>query len=204
MEGDETHPGATISAEIEGLFEPEEGDDITVLLLASINAESRKWVASMNSSLRLIEEWAFGKGEADRTFPSYTIEAEFLSRSAGFREARAFFYKKYQGDRETPIELMRVDNYDTRWLAIDSLGDWIDEDGYNPTLQYVGSFKINIRTDSEKDLLEFEAWNTSSFQSFVENVPGAPSWERETFGPGANTRQIFYWAEPIDHDRLGR
>ena len=64
----------------------------------------------------------------------------------------------------------------------------------SPTQQFVGSYRVDVFTVNQGADLMFVLNNNSSFRSLGYGV--TPAWERNTFGPGGNMRQTYWWTEP--------
>jgi hypothetical protein len=125
-----------------------------------------------------------------RVFGPESIQVTDMKDAPGVNAARAYYYAKYP----TADPTGSVTNYGASF----GLTGLFDADGLlistSPTRQFVGSYRIDIFTVNNGSSLMFVLNNNSSLQSFLYGA--GPAYERTTFAPAGNIRQVYWWIEP--------
>ena len=140
---------------------------------------------NLASATSMTSDWLTGSGARTRVFFN-TSESLALKDSWRVEQARMGFFNKYSD----------ADDYDggTYLNVKGSFGlEGLVRAGSDAIEQFLGSYSINIHSNG-KTLL-FSVYNTTSFKSLAYGF--GPDWERSTFGPGGNMRQVFMWTEKI-------
>jgi len=142
-------------------------------------------------TLSMFWDWITGTGPESRTFGPGSNQVNDMMGAPGVNKAREYFYKKNAGRLDSPCDqpLVPLTNY-RPGFGLEGL--W--EAGTNSTQQFVGDYRVDIYPNSD-GTITFVLNNTTSMTSFLYGK--APSWERSTFGPGGNMRQLYTWTEAL-------
>ncbi len=142
---------------------------------------------ALGDAALMTADWVLGRGASDRSFGSGSVQVDDMNDAPGVNAARDRFYAKNADAIATGGALQPVQN----WRA--SFGIWDILKTISPTQQFVGSYRVDIYPSGSN--MQFTLTNNSSFKSL--SYGQAPAWERSSFGPGGNMRQIYKWSEPI-------
>lgn len=173
------------------------GDDTYMILQdvrqrASTHAAKKSSVqkaqeGSFAEVISMTRDWITGSGEIHRTFGPGTAQVEDLKLAPMVVEARRVFYEKNRG--RMPSDYRPLANYKGTFGLTGLL-----RAGFNPTQQFVGSFRIDIIPQDERDIF-IVIQNTTSMKSFLYGA--GPSWPRESLHPFGNMSQTYRWSEPM-------
>jgi hypothetical protein len=102
--------------------------------------------------------------------------------------ARQFFYRKNEG---LPFEKWeKVENFKGSFGPIE-----LASAGFDPTEQFVGSYRVDIFPQPDRKL-RFEVTNNTSLESLLYGA--GPEYERDYIPYGGNMRQRYIWTEPAE------
>ncbi len=143
------------------------------------------WSSGVKETVSMFKDWVFGKGEASRTYKPGSIQVDMIKDSVKVDQARNYFIEK---NKNIPLEYQQsVTNYAAGFGL-----KGIFRAGKDPVEQYVGSYDIEINSNSD-GTVRFKLENTTSMKSFAYRL--LPSWERGTLKVGGNMRQTYTWVE---------
>lgn len=149
-----------------------------------IDASGLDWATSSGMTW----DWLSGTGSVDRSFGPGSSPVTEMKNAPGVQAARDLFDRKNKNNSNCDCgELDPVTNFAA---SFGLKGLW--SAGFNPTQQFIGSYRVDIFSyEGCKRLIIIT--NTSSFKSFGYGI--APDWSRDTFGPMGNMSQTYWWIE---------
>ena len=144
-------------------------------------------------SLGMFLDWATGSGPDSTLFGPGSNQVNDMKNSAGVVAARQAFYRKNAGakcDDDCANKYQPLTNYNPGFGF-----PGLIKAGFNSTQQFIGNFRVDIYPDNSNCIITIMLSNTTSMTSFSYHL--FDSWERSSRGPGGNTRQVYWWTEPI-------
>jgi hypothetical protein len=141
---------------------------------------------------QLYTEYDFGLGPINRIMLDNHHITQIIRNSSGAARARDYFYNKYADKFDNLPINAGVMGFDVSWSVLDALST------SSMTLQFIGTFKINIfLSQNGKDLI-FCAMNCTHINSETYGVFSSYHRIPGVLSPNGNIYQFFMWTEPVD------
>ena len=141
-------------------------------------------------AISMTSDWVTNSGPAVRNFDANSTSTQNMMHARRVNEARKAWYKKNQKLFAAKKPLAALTNYRGDF----GIFDFIWYAGFNPTQQFVGSYRIDI-SPMDGDHIKFELSNNSSLKSFL--YGHGPEGERDEWSHFGNMRQTYTWTEEI-------